>query len=129
LLALNERSRVNLAELERQLPREPVLLDSGEASRHRPRCASFDALRAVPPALYVERLIGRRVGRSRKVRCPFHDDRTPSLHVYEDPERGWYCFGCGRGGSIYDLAALVWRRGTRGEDFLALRRELKAVVS
>jgi len=86
-------------------------------------------LLAVPPELYVERLTGQRVGRSRKVHCPFHDDRTPSLHVYEAPERGWYCFGCACGGSIYDLAALLWRRGTRGEDFVALRRELEAVVS
>ena len=28
--------------------------------------------------------------------CPFHDEKTPSLHVR--PERGWYCFGCGEGG-------------------------------
>jgi hypothetical protein len=44
-----------------------------------------------------------------------HEDRTPSLHVYGDPERGWFCFGCGRGGSIYDFAALLFGRGTRGE--------------
>jgi DNA primase len=55
-------------------------------------------------------------------------DRTPSLHVYEDPQRGWYCFGCGRGGSIYDLASLLLRRGTRGDAFLELRRELAAIV-
>jgi DNA primase len=77
----------------------------------------------------VERLTGQRVGRSRKVRCPFHEDRTPSLHVFAEPERGWYCFGCGRGGSIYDLAALLWRRETRGGDFLRVRRELEAFVS
>ncbi|MCA1678067.1 MAG: hypothetical protein LC790_03690 [Actinobacteria bacterium] len=47
----------------------------------------------------------------------------------EDPARGWYCFGCGRGGSIYDLAALLWQRRTRGEDFRQLRRELDAFVS
>jgi hypothetical protein len=30
----------------------------------------------------------------------------PSLHVYDTPARGWYCFGrCRRGGTIYDLAA------------------------
>lgn len=27
-----------------------------------------------------------------KILCPFHDDHTPSLHVYED---GLYCFVCG----------------------------------
>jgi len=57
-----------------------------------------------------------------------HEDRTPSLHVYEDPQRGWFCFGCARGGSIYDLAGLLLGRSTRGEDFIELRRELTAMI-
>ena len=88
-----------------------------------------DALRAVAPELYVQRLTGQVVGRSRKVRCPLHDDRVPSLHVYPQPERGWYCFGCRRGGSVYDLAALLWRRPTRGAEFAALRRDLQRLLS
>lgn len=83
---------------------------------------------AISPRVYVERLTGAAVGRDGKVRCPFHEDRTPSLHVYEDPQRGWLCFGCARGGTIYDLAALVWQRDTRGSHFLALRRELEAAM-
>ncbi len=36
--------------------------------------------------------------------CPFHGDRrTPSLKVYDDPARGWHCFGCGAGGDVIDL--------------------------
>jgi CHC2 zinc finger len=58
----------------------------------------------------------------------FHDDHTPSLHVYDEPERGWYCFGCGRGGSIFDLAAILWHRETRGSDFQEVRRALAALV-
>ena len=50
------------------------------------------------------------------------------MHVYDDPGRGWYCFGCGRGGSIYDLASLLWERPARGRDFIELRRELEALV-
>lgn len=129
LLRLEKRTRVHLAELERPLAREPIPLTTTRTSRVHRHGAPSDPLRTVPPAQYVERLTGQRVGRSRKVRCPLHDDRTPSLHVYEDPDRGWYCFGCARGGSIYDLAALLWQRGTRGEDFLQLRRELEAFVS
>src|SRR5262245_10355558 len=30
-----------------------------------------------------------------KIRCPFHDDHTPSLHVYEDH---YHCFVCGAHG-------------------------------
>jgi hypothetical protein len=83
-------------------------------------------LDAVAPEVYVRVLTGQRVGRSRKVRCPFHDDRNASLHVYPDPERGWYCFGCRRGGSVYDLAAALWGRPLRGREFLELRRNVQA---
>jgi hypothetical protein len=50
-----------------------------------------------------------------------HRDHTPSLHVYPEPKRGWYCYGCDRGGSIYDFAGALWRISARGDDFLHLR--------
>lgn len=125
LLRLAENERVAIGELERCLPAMPQEFARPRPPGH-PRGASFDPLAVIPPPVYFERLTGRSVNRSGKARCPFHDDRTPSLHVYEDPDRGWYCFGCGRGGSIYDLAALLWRSGTRGAEFVALRRELEA---
>jgi len=124
LLELRARE-VTLADLERNLPDEPRTASVIGPARLCPRGESVDRLLLVSPAVYVQRLTGQQVGRSRKVRCPFHEDRTPSLHAYEAPDRGWYCFGCGRGGSIYDLAALLWQRETRGRDFLALRRELE----
>ena len=37
----------------------------------------------------------------RSIRCPFHEDREPSLHLYQT--RTWYCFGCGKGGDVYDF--------------------------
>lgn len=84
-----------------------------------------DPLRALDPALYVRVLTGHPVGRSRKVRCPFHEDRTPSLHVYEAPEDGWYCFGCKRHGhTVYDLAGAMWNLDTRGPSFVELRARL-----
>lgn len=86
-----------------------------------------DALLDLEPELYIARLTGLRVGRSRKVRCPLHEDGTPSLHVYRDPERGWYCFGCRRGGSVYDLAAALWRVEPRGASFVALRERLTSM--
>lgn len=33
-------------------------------------------------------------------KCPFHEDRSPSLKVWADH---WYCFGCQRGGSVIDF--------------------------
>jgi hypothetical protein len=44
--------------------------------------------------------------------------------VYAAPERGWICYSCRRGGSIYDLAAELWGVGTRGGEFIELRRRL-----
>lgn len=89
----------------------------------RDRNAAF--LRAIPADVYITRLAEiPPIPRNRKIHCPFHDDRTPSLHVYEDPERGWTCFGCRRGGSIYDFAAPILGIGTSGDDFLRLQKEL-----
>lgn len=88
-----------------------------------------DPLLAVAPDVYVRRLLGVEVPRHRKVRCPFHDDHHPSLHIYETAERGWYCFGaCRRGGTIYDLAASLYGYSPRGEDFLRLRAELRRLL-
>jgi putative DNA primase/helicase len=40
------------------------------------------------------------IPRDRKVRCQFHEDRSPSLHVYDN---GWHCYGCDEGGDAIDL--------------------------
>ena len=81
---------------------------------------------AIAPDVYVQRLLGVEVPRHRKIRCPFHEDRHASLHVYPTAERGWYCFGrCRRGGTIYDLAAGLYGLEARGEDFARLRTELR----
>lgn len=81
-------------------------------------------LESVSPDVYVRALVGLEPDAHGKVRCPLHEDRTPSLHVYPTPEQGWYCFGCRRGGTVYDLAAAVWKRPVRGPGFLDLRDDL-----
>lgn len=50
----------------------------------------------------VERLNARKVGNQYAALCPFHPDRKPSLYIH--PEKGYYCFGCGKGGSLAALA-------------------------
>ncbi|HWX98101.1 MAG TPA: DNA-primase RepB domain-containing protein [Solirubrobacteraceae bacterium] len=132
LLALEEHRRYSLAELESDLPRQfsTPLRVSGRA---RQEALLADPLRRIPPRVYVERLTNERVDSFGKIHCPFHQDRTASLHVYSDPERGWTCFGCrtqgGRplGGDIYTLASLLWRIPPRGSDFLTLRTRLDRV--
>jgi hypothetical protein len=104
------------------LPAPPIA--RGGWGRGREQRRSDDPLLALEPRAYVEALTDLRVGRDGKVSCPLHEDSTPSLHVYETPAGGWYCFGCGRGTSVYDLAAAIWRLEPRGADFLELRRRL-----
>ncbi len=121
---------LSVEELERRLPRQDagIVVEQPVCAAERARPAGgSDPLLLVPPAVYFERLTGQRVGRSRKVHCPFHLDRVPSLHVYEEPARGWYCFSCGFGGSIYDLASLILAHETRGREFIELRQGLEAL--
>jgi hypothetical protein len=115
---------VSVEELLAALPQLPAPRPERPSSGRR----APDRLRAIPPAVYMRVLAGYAPTHGSKVSCPFHDDRQPSLHLYREPERGWYCFGCGRGRSIYDLAAGLWGRPLRGADFLALRRDIQAVL-
>jgi len=41
-------------------------------------------------------------GRRLTGRCPFHEDRTPSLCVYPETE-SFHCFGCGASGDVIDF--------------------------
>ena len=72
----------------------------------------LDELRSRTPLAAV---IGRRVklirsGRNHKGCCPFHNEKSPSFHVYED---GFHCFGCGAHG---DAVAFVMQ--SHGLQFL-----------
>ena len=53
----------------------------------------------------VAEVIGKSVKLARRGRqflglCPFHGEKTPSFHVYEDH---YHCFGCGAHGSVIDF--------------------------
>jgi len=78
--------------------------------------ASKAALEAIDTAAYVERWTGQ-TPRGGYVFCPFHDDGredTRSLRL-DGKRKGWHCYGCGRGGSIFEFyAALQDREVPRG---------------
>lgn len=53
----------------------------------------------------IEQVIGRYVelrpsGRRLVGRCPFHEDRAPSLVVYPN-NQSWFCFACDVGGDVF----------------------------
>ena len=48
---------------------------------------------------------GLQVNRSGMCRCPFHDDRHPSMKLNE---KYFYCFGCGATGDVIDLVARLF---------------------
>jgi hypothetical protein len=67
----------------------------------------------VPTIDLADRLCGpgqmRRIGEKWSALCPLpdHDERTPSFTVYPG-DRGWWCFGCNRGGDVVNLARIAW---------------------
>lgn len=124
LLTLTPHTRYPLADVVGTLAAPPTATAAaGPVER-----SSFDDLLAVKPTRYVPILTGQDLGRDYKVSCPFHRDRTPSLHVYPTPERGWFCFGCRRGGSIFDLAAELWHIDSKGPGFLDLKARLRELL-
>lgn len=42
---------------------------------------------------------GIKKSRTGFISCPFHNEKTPSLKVYEG-KKGFYCFGCGKSGNV-----------------------------
>ena len=61
----------------------------------------IDSVRHTNPlTAIIEQMTGEQVTRH-KIRCPFHHEETPSLHVFEDDR--WHCFGCGKHGDVIDF--------------------------
>lgn len=90
-----------------------------------------DPLFSIPASEYIPVLTGRELCRDGKVQCPWHgggQERTPSLHAYTDPARGWQCYGCDVGGSIIDFGARLWGITPRGAGYHEVRRRLAVVL-
>ena len=60
----------------------------------------FEAVKAAVPVRAAAD--GLEVNYGGMVRCPFHEDRTPSMKLYEDH---FFCFGCGKHGDVINLVA------------------------
>ena len=68
-----------------------------------------------------------RVGQTEgiKVSCPKpnHPDKDPSAWINTDKQT-WFCGGCQEGGSVTDMAAVIFGIGTKGADFHKLRQKM-----
>ena len=63
----------------------------------------------------IESIIGGYVNTIRRGRdyvalCPFHSEKTPSLHIYTD-NQSFYCFGCGVGGDVITFTKQIENLG------------------
>ncbi len=61
----------------------------------------------------------RQTGRRAVGLCPFHVEKTPSFHVFEEDNR-YKCFGCGKFGDVFDFIA-QWKLNLvrpQGDDFI-----------
>lgn len=91
----------------------------------------LDELRSIPSATFVPMLTGREVDRAGFVQCPLHADgqeRSPSLHLSVQDGR-WHCFGCQRGGDLFDFFAALNGRGVpAGGEFFDFAGEVAAAL-
>ena len=75
----------------------------------------IEAIRAQHPIAHAVSGAGvelRRSGRRLVGLCPFHEDRTPSLVVYEE-SGSYFCFGCDAGGDVFDFVGRLQGIGFR----------------
>jgi hypothetical protein len=92
-----------------------------------------DELQLIAPPAYFLALCGRAGADGAAwcaARCPA-TTMPPPAGCTNEAEPGWWCFGCSRGGRIYDLASLMaggpWGWEPRGDAFHAAR-ELAAAA-
>ncbi len=68
---------------------------------------SKDDILKIKERLSIQEVVGsyinlQKAGKNFKARCPFHNEKTPSLVI--SPERNnYYCFGCGANGDIFSF--------------------------
>lgn len=60
----------------------------------------FEEVKATIPLIQAAKRYGLKPDHSGMVRCPFHDDKHPSMKLNEDY---FYCFGCGASGDVIEL--------------------------
>lgn len=65
----------------------------------------YETVKAAVTVRQAAEHYGLQVSRNGMARCPFHDDRHPSMKLNEDY---FYCFSCGATGDVIDLVARLF---------------------
>ncbi len=66
---------------------------------------TFETIKSMLTMDAVARHYGYTPNRAGFLRCPFHDDKTPSMKLYRD---GFHCFGCGAHGDAIDYVGRLF---------------------
>ena len=64
----------------------------------------YEAVKHTIPVPDAAAQYGMEITKNGMTRCPFHDDRNPSMKLNGDY---YYCFGCGADGDVIDLTAAL----------------------
>lgn len=67
--------------------------------------AAREARERVPMRDAALRYAGERITNGGFIRCPFHNEKTPSLKLYAD---SYHCFGCGAHGDVTDFVGQLY---------------------
>ena len=65
----------------------------------------YETIKAAVPVKQAAEHYGLKVNRNGMARCPFHNDRHPSLKLNQDY---FFCSGCGAKGDVIDLVAKLF---------------------
>jgi DNA polymerase len=101
-------------EIPTEMPRDPPPLETPTPTPPPPRYNGF-AYNNFDSEISLRDVVGEPLVHN-KVRCPFHDDATPSCHIYHDH---YHCFACGAHGD-----AISWLMEVEGLSFTAAQDAL-----
>lgn len=92
--------------------------------------------RSIDEIQYLSSLVDiKRIGSLYSCKCPFHNEKTPSLRIYpkgyvntdgkEQDYTSWYCFGCHKGGDIVKFEELFYELPTLEDACISLQHKYK----
>lgn len=101
-----EEHKKELDELQKKLNWENIKLSSLVDKDKREKLTQWKKrIELIKSTLSIDRVVSqyislRKSGNRFTGKCPFHDDRSPSLVVYPETS-SFYCFGCQKSGDIF----------------------------